>query len=213
MGWLFMSSLKGHSGPTAYLDAKFTFERPEQRARVLRSALVGMRTYYAAVEIVASGKSREVIAIVCLVQYTPRDSKGDVFGYRDMSEHMGPSDCNCPEPVLDLLTPTQDANALDWRSRCRANVALRRERSAKPKPRPGQVIVFDQAIRFRDGRVLDRFEVMPDNRAGRTMLYRDPETGRLYRVPNVKTRTYTLISPGTSRAAMSLQSLPIVGGL
>jgi len=27
MGWLFMHSLDGHSGPRPYLDAQFTFER------------------------------------------------------------------------------------------------------------------------------------------------------------------------------------------
>ena len=50
MGWLYMTSLKGHSGPRQYLDAQFTFERADVRSNVLRSALVGMRVYYAAVE-------------------------------------------------------------------------------------------------------------------------------------------------------------------
>jgi hypothetical protein len=43
MGWLYMQSFKGHSGPRQYLDAQFTFERPEATSKVLRSALVGMR--------------------------------------------------------------------------------------------------------------------------------------------------------------------------
>jgi hypothetical protein len=50
MGWLYMTSLKGHSGPRQYLDAQFTYERADVRSNVLRSALVGMRVYYAAVE-------------------------------------------------------------------------------------------------------------------------------------------------------------------
>ena len=33
MGWLYMQSLKGHSGPREYLDAQFTFERPEERRK------------------------------------------------------------------------------------------------------------------------------------------------------------------------------------
>lgn len=50
MGWLYMKSLKGHSGPRQYLDAQFTWERSDTISKVLRSALVGMRVYYAAVE-------------------------------------------------------------------------------------------------------------------------------------------------------------------
>ncbi len=60
MGWLYMKSLKGHSGPRQYLDAQFTYERPDMISKVLRSALVGMRVYYAAVEQVriATGAAR-----------------------------------------------------------------------------------------------------------------------------------------------------------
>ena len=85
MGWLYMQSLKGHSGPRQYLDAQFTFERPEATSKVLRSALVGMRVYYAAVEQIriASGE-REVWALICLVRYNPRDPEGYIFGYKDM---------------------------------------------------------------------------------------------------------------------------------
>ena len=46
MGWLYMQSLGGHYGPRQYLDAQFTFTRPELTSKVLRSALVGMHVYY-----------------------------------------------------------------------------------------------------------------------------------------------------------------------
>ena len=86
MGWLYMQSLKGHSGPRQYLDAQFTFERPEATSKVLRSALVGMRVYYAAVEQIRIGSGeREVWALICLVRYNPRDPEGYIFGYKDMT--------------------------------------------------------------------------------------------------------------------------------
>lgn len=50
MGWLYMQSLDGHSGPRQYLDAQFTCQRGDVTMKVLRSALVRMRTYYAALE-------------------------------------------------------------------------------------------------------------------------------------------------------------------
>jgi len=69
---------------------------------------------------------------------------------------------------------------------------LRKAQSAKPKPRPSQIIVFDTPILFRDGRTLDRFEVVVTRRGSRTMIYRDPIAGGLYRIPNVKARDYRL---------------------
>lgn len=61
MGWLYMKSLKGHSGPRQYLDAQLTWERPDTTSEALRSALVGMRVYYAAFEHVLSATgAREV---------------------------------------------------------------------------------------------------------------------------------------------------------
>ena len=197
MGWLYMRSIGTHSGPRQYLDDQFTYERPELRCRVLRSALVSMRVYYAAVEFLRPGVPREVAAIVCLVRYNPRDRDGDVFGYKDMAEGMGPCEAECPEQILDLLTPTDRPHALAWRARCRENAAVGRARAAKPAPRPGQTIVFDRPLAFRDGRNLDRFEVVADRRGRRTTLFRDPNEGGLYRIPNVKRLDYRLDEPAT----------------
>jgi len=193
MGWLYMTSLKGHAGPRQYLDDQFTITRPEGSMRVLRSALVGMRVYYAAVEQCRPGLPRQVFALVCLVRYNPRDREGYIFGYKDMDESMGPCEADCPAAILDLLTPTDRPHALDWRARCRSNIEIRRARAAKPAPRPGQTIVFDAPLRFSDGRSLDRFEVVANRRSHRTVLYRDPGSGGLYRVPNVKRLEYRLL--------------------
>ena len=42
MGWLYMQSLKGHSGPRQYLDAQFTFERSDGN---IESAALGARRH------------------------------------------------------------------------------------------------------------------------------------------------------------------------
>ncbi len=126
MGWLYMQSLDGFASPKAYLDAQFSYQRNGSAARVLRSALAGGRVYYAAVELVKPSEPREVIALVCLVDYNPRDSEGYIFGYKDMDEGMGPVESDCPEAILDLLTPTTRPYAIAWRARCRANAAPRR---------------------------------------------------------------------------------------
>lgn len=56
--------------------------------------------------------------------------------------------------------------------------------------------MFDQALSFRDGRSFDRFEVVANSRSHRTVLFRAMDTGRLYRIRNVKKLTYRLIDPG-----------------
>jgi len=192
MSWLYMQSLNGHSGPSAYLDDQFTYNREGHRSKVLRSAMSGKRTYYAAVEHTRPDDTRVVFAAVCLVRYNLRDREGYIFGYKDMDESVGPCESDCPQAILDLLTPTDSAFALEWRARCRANAALRNAQSAKPKPKPGQIIVFHTPILFRNGRTLDRFEVVKNRRGGRTMIYRDPIAGGLYRIPNIKVLDYRL---------------------
>src|SRR3546814_944011 len=64
-------------------------------------------------------------ALVCLVRWNPRSRDGHQFGYKDMSENMGPCEADCPAAILELLSPTDHEYALDWRARCRANLVLR----------------------------------------------------------------------------------------
>jgi hypothetical protein len=52
-------------------------------------------------------------ALVCLVRWNPCDREGHVFGYKDMSEDMGPCDAECPERILSLL----GAGTTGWSSR------------------------------------------------------------------------------------------------
>lgn len=189
MGWLFMSSLKGHAGPREYLDAQFTHETEMAKTRVLRSALVSTRTYYAAVECIRADRPREVVAVVCLVKYNPRDREGYIFGYKGMDEGMGPCEAACPAAVLDLLTPTENEHALDWRARCRSALA---KRAAKPRLLNGLTIVFAQPIAFADGRTFERLVVVLDRRRPRTVRFRAPDSAALYRVSRLKTRDYHL---------------------
>ncbi len=170
MGWLYMRSLAGHATPKAYLDAQFTYDRDTGNSRVLASSLVGRRTYYAAVEWITAGSGeREVWGLVCLVRYNPRDREGLVFGYKDMSESMGPCESECPARILDLLT-----------------------RAAKPTPKPGDVVVLAEPILFRDGRTFSRFEAVAwPGRARSGLVYRS-ELGGLYRIPKLKDRVYRI---------------------
>lgn len=189
MGWLFMQSLGRHSGPRAYLDDQFTYSNENVRSIVLRSALVKMRTYYAAVEQVRSGEDREVFAVVCLVKYNPRDREGYIFGYKDMDEAMGPCEAECPLAILDLLTPTEKEYALKWRARCRAAAERRTKR---PRLRNGWILTFDEPLTFTDGASHRRLKVAIDPCRPRAVRFRPPGGGRLYRITNLDALRYEI---------------------
>jgi hypothetical protein len=194
MGWLSTQSLGGHAGPREYLDHQFTHENQELRSTVLRSSIV-RRVYYAAIEHVRPGSDREVWACVCLVRHTPKARDGFVFGYKDMEESMGPYSYDCPAAILDLLTPTDNENALAWRAKCREAAALRRTLAAKPKPRPGQIIVFGAPVEFANGVMFERMEVVAHPWRKRGVLFRAPGRAGLYRIPGVNKLDYRLEAP------------------
>ena len=138
-----MSSLGQYATPKSYLDAQYSFETDEGTSEILASALVNRRTYYAACRQRnhETGKA-ETFALVCLVKYNPRDREGLVFGYKDMSETMGPCEAECPAKILDLLGSTTSANALDWRARCHAALA----RQGRTAPKNGDTIIFPKRL-------------------------------------------------------------------
>ena len=94
---------------------------------VLDTALVKMKTFYAAVErIDGETGERMVWAAVILVDYGPWKHDSNDFGWKDMDETCGPCESECPERILNLLTPTENQYANDWRARCRQTIARRK---------------------------------------------------------------------------------------
>lgn len=62
----------------------------------------------------------EVIGVVMLTYVRSKDR----FGYKLISETMGPNRCECPRSVLSKLTPTDSQWANDWRQKCLENISL-----------------------------------------------------------------------------------------
>lgn len=90
---------------------------------VLDSALVRRCVFYAAIErIEAETGKRDVWAAVFLVKFVPLGQDGCNFGWKDMDETMGPCEADCPRRILELLTPTDNEYANDWRARCWAKI-------------------------------------------------------------------------------------------
>jgi hypothetical protein len=183
MGWLYMYSMDGHKTPKQYLDAQFTFENERRKLTVLDSA-AKLGTYYAAVESIAKATGeREVFALVCLTNYRPKGfSDGTTFGYKDMDETMGPNACECPARILDLLTPTTNDYANEWRKNCR-------ERVTKRMPKPGETFTLAHPLRFTDGQTLSTFRVV---RMGTRTRYASVENGGYYRITRLRDRELTI---------------------
>lgn len=202
MGWLYMTNLKGHKTPKAYLDNQFTFAGEHAELRVLRSALVQMKRYYAAVEKTDGDGKREVFAVICLVNYNLRAKEGYIFGYKDMDEFMGPCEADCPAAILDLLTETDRDYANQWRDRCR-------KRLQKKTPVAGETIVLATPLRFIDGAVLSRFRIVEHQDRRRKKLLFQAEGGGFYRLRNLKNLEYTIERAGLIPAQVAQTSLSL----
>lgn len=109
MGWLFMTlaGMGEHKTPKTYLDNQLHYPANETRPGLTRhdSAMV-KGVYYAAIS--SSDDPARLSAVICLTKWNPRAADHMVFGYKDMSETMGPYNYDCPARILDLLTPTDN---------------------------------------------------------------------------------------------------------
>ena len=147
MGWMFYSRPKGESN-REHFQRQFG-----EGYAIIDSATVG-GTFYGAIR----DPQGNVSAAVILTRWVPNDEYN--FGYKDMSEDMGPNEANCPGRILDLLTPTESEYANEWRARCRANLAKRAEAA---KVKRGDLVKFERPITFTNGFVSDTFEFVERN--------------------------------------------------
>ena len=134
MGWLEYRAEHYKNGKVdrkAEMDSQFNYEDENRCVDVLKSSMVGS-TYYAAVKSLNKTNGYEcVTAVVCL---TSTSSKGYFnFAYKDMDETCGPYKYDCPKAILDLLTPTENEYALEWRKQCYEQLAKKKNPNALNK--------------------------------------------------------------------------------
>lgn len=130
MGWTYKPAKFYKNGKVdrkAELDAEFTWSNESGSGEILKSTMVGT-TYYAAFKRTRTNGESEVYAIVTLT-HIDRNSWCN-FGYKDMSEDMGPCEHGCPENILSLLSPTDNEYALQWRAACREERKRKSEKSS-----------------------------------------------------------------------------------
>lgn len=122
--------------------------------RVEKSAMIGS-VYYAAVTglkryatIDGERKEEEIpaaeqktFAVVFLTQTNTKDYFD--FFYKDMDETMLPYYFDCPKSILDLLSPTDNESALEWRRKCRERIAEKKSGNDIGSLPIGTVIEFE----------------------------------------------------------------------
>lgn len=139
MGWTGYHATHYKNGKVdrkAECDALLNWGDDCREVAVLKSAMVGS-TYYAAVRCTKDGDSR-VGAVVCLTSTNSKDYFN--FSYKDMDETMGPCRYDCPKGILDLLTPTDNEWANDWRKRCREKLEQKKNPNALNKLPVGTIV-------------------------------------------------------------------------
>lgn len=192
MGWLFMSrgGMSPFATPKAYLDNQYTYppdpdKGRETGLRVLKST-VRCGAYYAACQSYDAEGPKETFAIICLVKWTPGARSGEEFGYKDMSETMGPYHYDCPASILDLLGPPGNDYAANWREACRARLAL----TSRRKPRLGDTLVLAEPLTFTDGQSERSFRVV---QSGRKTILRRMNDGMGVKISKLMSRAWTIV--------------------
>lgn len=141
------------------LDTHWTEETKTTKAEVLKSSMVGT-VYYSAIKWTDKEKgTSEVFAMVCKTRTAILEYLN--FGYKDMTEDMGPYCYDCPQSILKLLTPTDDQYSNDWRKACQENAerkkALRKAMSGfKEGEKIKTKLWYDEEIILQLSEVNDR---------------------------------------------------------
>lgn len=172
------------------------------RWRPLKIMTKGFRRSYVAYEVSQPGQQPFVIGMVVLHQ-----RYGDEFVYKEVSEDMGPCECDCPAAILKLLSPLEVIcepgsrsyeYAKTWRERCQA--AIDRGRRQVPT---GSRIRFERPIKFTDGSRWDTFIVCRRRRQTYFEVV-GPLPGRYYKIRDWKRREFQVLPEEISTVAQLL---------
>lgn len=168
MGWLYRD--EPIDDPLAYLKAKYNYDGETHTLQTLDGARV-RNTVYLAVRSTDKKTSRSfVFAAVILISNTKKHG----FGYKDMTEAMGPCECDCPQRIMRLLSPITDipnpSYTAEWRARVGARrIERRQQRDRRQSLCIGSVVTVPHAVRFTGGITSSTFQLA--HFRGRTPIF------------------------------------------
>lgn len=140
----------GQINRKAECDAYFEEGLNRGHFKVLKSTMKGT-VYYAAVQNLKRRMEKDVYedipeseritwAVVFLTSTNAKDYYN--FSYKDMDEACGPCECDCPESILKLLSPTDNEYATEWRKKCWEKINAKKEHKTLGTLPIGSVIQF-----------------------------------------------------------------------
>lgn len=140
MGWTF--HYNPPRDPKAEVARMLTFETDAYSTEVVKHSVVGSTHYVAVKSTPKPGQTlpysdheadpdtgSQTWAAIFL---THKDRDG-CWGYKDMTECMGPVESKAPLSLLNVLSPTTSEYAQAWRERCRTY-------ARRPKPKIGDTV-------------------------------------------------------------------------
>jgi len=174
MGWMLQDEPLRHETPASYITRHFTYDSERRRATVLATAT----TY--------------VFAAVFLF----KNNRSAGFGYKDMTESMGPHECDCPDRIMQLLSPVEDipdpSYSADWRARVAARKAQRKQaRKSVDAVAIGDVVRLGSEVAFRGGVRAQAFRMIDQRK--RTRIFEPlSHPGMRCRLPSQMIATATV---------------------
>lgn len=168
MGWLF--TRKQGMSVLDFFKAEFEWDDAERGSLKIIDSHITLTEAYLACRVERPGQEPVVFAAICLIRHVPRAKNGCTFGYKDMEETMGPYVYGCPDRLLDLLTPTDDESAQEWREKCREK---NRRRKARPRLVKGLVIRMSRELEFACFGSTDLFRVLQGGTSPRFIALRE----------------------------------------
>lgn len=138
MGWDYCHATEYKNTKTGFTVDRIAEIRGifNKRYEVVKDTMKGS-VYYGALRNTESG---EVSAVVVLTHTNMKDFFN--FGYKLISEDMGPAESECPASILSLLSPTESQWANEWRDRCRKSIEEKKNPNALKNLPVGAVIKF-----------------------------------------------------------------------
>jgi hypothetical protein len=196
MGWTFMPS-RGRDRAEIIRD-QLNWENDTFTDKVLDLAVVGTTVYLLICRTPKAAWEPSTIYVNdadgtfrwIAVFLTRKAREAYDFGYKDLSECMGPVEASCPRRLIAAASPLRNPDpavegnyAARWRQKCldRSTAKARR----KTELVPGATIRLSRALDFADGHRGDLFIVEVVKRRGRNHTCFRAPNGGLYRISNL----------------------------
>lgn len=113
MGWT--SQRATHYYKNGAVNRKAEIDQLFEENYKIISACLNGSTYYGALQDLST---EHVFGVVVLTHVDRKESLN--FCYKIIHEDMGPAERKCPESILSLLSPTDNAQTNKWREDCHA---------------------------------------------------------------------------------------------